>query len=256
MQTTTTSPQLNIYFTAGFPELGDTHRIIDLLEESGADRIELGIPYSDPVADGPIIQKAHQRALSNGMTLDLLFDTLTENRAKRTIPVVLMGYYNPILLYGTERFVKRCQQAGVSGLIIPDLPPQEFKQSFQELLDKYGLGFSFLITPETPNERILELDRLSSGFLYAVSSSSTTGSKLFAEGVDKYLQNLSTLPIKNPVFVGFGIQDREDFLRVTKHTQGAIVGSAVVKVLLEHPQWEQPLRRLLCELRGTDSTSL
>ena len=231
--------KLNIYFTAGIPELKDTTTIAQLIQNSGADMMEIGIPYSDPVADGPIIQQAHEVALSNGMSIKKLFEQLAEIKETVTIPKILMGYLNPVLQFGFEDFCKKCSEVGVSGLIIPDLPPIEFANKYGEILKKYGLNFTFLVTPETADERIEYLDSLSSGFLYAVSSSSTTGNENAVLKNEDYLNKLASLSLKNPVFIGFGIKDKVDFENVTEKAQGGIIGSAFVKILMENEKWEE-----------------
>lgn len=231
--------KLNIYFTAGIPELKDTTTIAQLIQKSGADMMEIGIPYSDPVADGPIIQQAHEVALSNGMSIKKLFEQLAEIKETVTIPKILMGYLNPVLQFGFEDFCKKCSEVGVSGLIIPDLPPIEFANRYGEILKKYGLNFTFLVTPETADERIEYLDSLSSGFLYAVSSSSTTGNENAVLKNEDYLNKLASLSLKNPVFIGFGIKDKVDFENVTEKAQGGIIGSAFVKILMENEKWEE-----------------
>lgn len=231
--------KLNIYFTAGIPNLEDTGKVAQLIQEAGADRMEIGIPYSDPVADGTVIQDAHSLALKNGMTIKKLFDQLAKIKDSVSIPKVLMGYFNPVLQFGFENFCKKCQEVGVSGLIIPDLPPIEFEKKYGEILKKYGLNFTFLITPETSEERIRYLDSLSSGFLYAVSSSSTTGNENAQLKNETYLNRIASLPLKNPVFIGFGIKDKEGFDSVTEKAQGGIIGTAFVRILLDHPDWKK-----------------
>lgn len=230
--------KLNIYFTAGVPDLEDTGKVAQLIQDSGADMMEIGIPYSDPVADGPVIQDAHILALENGMTIAKLFEQLLEIKDSVTIPKVLMGYINPVLQFGFENFCKKCQEVGVSGLIIPDLPAFEFEKQYGEILKKYNINFSFLVTPETSEERIKYLDLLSSGFLYAVSSSSTTGNANATLKNDDYLSRLASLNLKNPVYVGFGIKNKQDFESVTEKAQGGIIGTAFVKILLENKNWE------------------
>lgn len=230
--------KLNIYFTAGVPNLEDTGKVAQLIQDSGADMMEIGIPYSDPVADGPVIQDAHILALKNGMTIAKLFEQLLEIKDSVTIPKVLMGYINPVLQFGFENFCKKCQEVGVSGLIIPDLPAFEFEKQYGEILKKYDINFSFLVTPETSEERIKYLDSLSSGFLYAVSSSSTTGNANATLKNDDYLSRLASLNLKNPVYVGFGIKNKQDFESVTEKLQGGIIGTAFVKILLENKNWE------------------
>ncbi len=231
--------KLNIYFTAGIPNLNDTGKVAELIQKSGADFMEIGIPYSDPVADGPVIQQAHVRALKSGMNLQTLFAQLLEIKDSVTIPKVLMGYINPVMQFGFEKFCQKCANCGIYGLIIPDLPPVEFEKNYRAIIEKYGLHFIFLITPETSNERIKYLDSLSSGFLYAVSSSSTTGNTEKQVNNEEYLKRIGNLELKNPVFVGFGIKNKLDFESVTQQTQGGIIGTAFVKILLENQNWEE-----------------
>lgn len=231
--------KLNIYFTAGIPSLQDTGKIAALIQNSGADMMEIGIPYSDPVADGPVIQDAHSLALKNGMSIEILFEQLAEIKETVTIPKILMGYFNPVLQFGFENFCQKCAEVGVSGLIIPDLPPIEFENKYGEILKKYNLNFTFLVTPETSEERIKYLDSLSSGFLYAVSSSSTTGNDNTVLKNEDYLNRLSSLNLKNPIFIGFGIKNKSDFENVTEKAQGGIIGTAFVKILLENEDWKE-----------------
>ena len=231
--------KLNIYFTAGIPSLRDTGKIAALIQNSGADMMEIGIPYSDPVADGPVIQDAHSLALRNGMSIEKLFEQLAEIKETVTIPKILMGYFNPVLQFGFENFCQKCSEVGVSGLIIPDLPPIEFENKYGEILKKYNLNFTFLLTPETSEERIKYLDSLSSGFLYAVSSSSTTGNDNTVLKNEDYLNRLSSLNLKNPIFIGFGIKNKSDFENVTEKAQGGIIGTAFVKILLENEDWKE-----------------
>ena len=229
--------KLNIYFTAGVPQLNDTAQIMKTIQSAGADMIEVGIPYSDPVADGPVIQKSDELALQNGMTIAKLFEQLKTVKDEINIPVILMGYLNPVLKFGFEKFCQECQASGVSGLILPDLPPIEFEKKYQKILEQYGINFTFLVTPETSDERIQYLDSLSSGFLYAVSSSSTTGTNQEIDN-DAYFKRLKSLNLKNPILIGFSIKNKADFDKVTQHADGAIIGSAFVKILLENQEWE------------------
>lgn len=231
--------KLNIYFTAGIPKLEDTAEIIAILQNAGADMLEIGMPYSDPVADGPVLQHAHELALKNGMTISKLLEQLKSIKNEIKIPIVLMGYINPVLSFGFERFCASCSEAGVSVLIIPDLPPIEFEKNYRKILEKYHLNFIFLVTPETSDERIKYLDSLSSGFLYAVSSSSTTGNSAKEINNESYLDKLSKLDLKNPVMIGFGIKNKEDFEKVTAKSAGGIIGTAFVKILLENPDWQE-----------------
>ena len=230
---------LNIYFTAGIPQLKDTTEILKLIQNSGADYIEIGMPYSDPVADGPVIQKAHEIALKNGMTIAELFGQLKSVKSEMNIPIILMGYINPVLSFGFEEFCKECKESGVSGLIIPDLPPVEFEKNYRSILEKHNLNFIFLVTPETSDERIKYLDSLSSGFLYAVSSSSTTGNEAKEINNEEYLNRLSNLGLKNPVMIGFGIKNKSDFDKVTEKADGGIIGTAFVNILLNNEDWSK-----------------
>lgn len=241
--------KLNIYFTAGAPQLDDTGKIAKIIQDSGADMMEIGIPYSDPVADGPIIQDAHLLALKNGMTIAKLFEQLAEIKDSVTIPKVLMGYINPVLQFGFEKFCQKCQEVGIYGLILPDLPPIEFEKKYQKILEKYNINFSFLVTPETSEERIKYLDSLSSGFLYAVSSSSTTGNTKATLKNEEYLNRLATLNLKNPVFIGFGIKNKQDFESVTEKAQGGIIGTAFMKIILENNNWEEKASAFLKSIK-------
>ncbi len=225
------SKVLNVYCTAGFPELNSTIKIMQALETNGANIIELGMPYSDPLADGPVIQASGNIALANGMTIKVLFDQLKDLRKTVTIPVILMGYMNPVIQYGFEKFCSEAASVGVDGLILPDLPEHEFEIEFGAIIKKNGLDFIFLVTPETSEERLRKLDSLSTGFLYAVSSSATTGSDKDFNAVEKYLLRLQGMNLKNPVLVGFGIKDKETFESASKYSNGAIIGTAFIKAL-------------------------
>ena len=227
-------PVLNVYFTAGYPTLESTMPVMEALAKNGVDIIELGMPYSDPLADGPVIQESSTKAISNGMTIAALFSQIGECRNNPHLlhtGIVLMGYMNPILQYGFERFCADAATAGVDGLILPDLPAFEFENAYGAIIKKYGLDFIFLVTPETTEERVRELDNLSSGFLYAVSASATTGGNTDFEKVNAYLKKLAAYQLKNPVMVGFGIKDQQSFTMATQYTQGAIIGSAYIKML-------------------------
>ncbi len=224
---------LNVYCTAGFPQLNNTVEVMKALQDNGADIIELGMPYSDPLADGPVIQSSNIKALENGMTMQLLFEQLRDFRKEIYVPVVLMGNMNPVLQFGFENFCKQAASLPVDGIILPDLPEYEFENEYGAIIKKYGLSFIFLITPETSEERIKKLDALSTGFLYAVSSSSTTGNKKDFNEVEKYLQRLQHLQLKNPVLVGFGIKDKSSFQSVCKYANGGIIGTAYIRAI-EH----------------------
>lgn len=225
---------LSIYFTAGYPNLNDTMSIMEAIEDAGADIIEIGIPYSDPVADGPTIQDSNTIALNNGMTLKILFNQLAELRGKLKIPVILMGYLNPIVQYGMEDFCKKCQEVGVDGLIVPDLPMKQYIDSYKGLFEAYNLRNTFLISPQTSPERIREIDRETDGFIYMVSSASITGAKkdVSPEQI-AYFERVAEMGLKNPRLIGFGISDKASFSTASSHAQGAIIGSAFINVLRE-----------------------
>jgi tryptophan synthase alpha chain len=225
------SKVLNVYCTAGYPTLDSTLTVIHALEQHGADLVEIGMPYSDPLADGPVIQESGAKALSNGMSIEVLFEQLKPLRDTVQLPVVLMGYMNPVLQYGFEKFCAAAAAVGVDGLILPDMPAYEFETKYGAVVKKYGLDFIFLVTPETPAERIQYLDSLSAGFIYAVSASATTGSALNFDAVDTYLEKLKNMQLQNPILVGFGVKDAASFELATKHTAGAIIGSAFIKAL-------------------------
>ena len=224
---------LNVYITAGFPQLDSTLAIMEALQSSGVDLIELGMPYSDPLADGPVIQESSLQALANGMTIEQLFEQLKGFRNKIDVPVVLMGYMNPVLQFGFEKFCETAASEGVDGLILPDLPAFEFETHYGDIIRKNGLDFIFLVTPETSEERVRKLDALSTGFLYAVSSSSTTGKEKDFNAVVNYLKRLEGYQLNNPILVGFGIKDQETFEAVTPYAAGAIIGSAFIKAVSE-----------------------
>lgn len=224
--------RLSIYYTAGYPKLDSTLEIAERLENSGVDFLEIGFPYSDPLADGPVIQHASQVALRNGMTLDVLFEQLADLRKRVTIPVFLMGYVNPVIQYGVERFCESCARVGVDGVIIPDLPMYEYEELYQDVFAQNGLSNIFLVTPQTSDERIRKIDELSTGFIYLLSSSSTTGKNLdISEDRLAYFNRIKQLNLKNPFVIGFGISNSESFRQAAEVADGAIVGTAFVKQL-------------------------
>lgn len=223
---------LSIYFTAGYPQLNDTARIIEQLEQAGVDMIEIGLPFSDPLADGPTIQESSTQALKNGMTTQLLFEQLKDIRKTVSIPLIIMGYFNPVLQYGVDAFCAKCKEIGVDGLILPDLPLSEYQEHYQPIFEKHELLNTFLITPQTSDARIREIDAASNGFIYMVSSASTTGAKsTFGHEQTDYFNRIASLGLQNPQIVGFGISNAETFTAATKTTQGAIIGSAFIKML-------------------------
>lgn len=226
---------LSIYFTAGYPNINDTVSIIQNLEKSNVDMIEIGLPFSDPLADGPTIQDSSTKALRNGMTSELLFKQLRDIRETVSIPLIIMGYFNPMLQFGVEAFCKKCQEIGVDGLIIPDLPVDVYHKEYKSTFEKYGLINVFLITPQTSDERIRFIDSVSDGFIYMVSSASTTGAKTgFGNEQDEYFDRIAKMNLKNPQIVGFGISNNETFTQATKQAKGAIIGSAFIKYLTKN----------------------
>lgn len=225
---------LSIYFTAGYPALNTAVEIAAALEKAGADFLEIGFPYSDPVADGPIIQNSSQRALENGMTLNQLFEELKELRSKVSIPVMLMGYVNPIVQYGVENFCKKATEVGVDGLIVPDLPIYEYEKLYAGIFKKYELSNIFMVTPQTSTERIRKIDELSNSFVYLLSSSTITGVNLkLSDAIEGYYQRIKDMNLKNPTIFGFGITSHSSFKKACEYANGAIVGTAFVKLLNE-----------------------
>jgi len=225
---------LSIYFTAGYPDLVDTATIIQQLENSGVDFVEIGLPFSDPMADGPTIQASSTQALRNGMTTSILFEQLKEIRKTVDIPLIIMGYFNPILQYGVEAFCEKCSEIGIDGLIIPDLPVDVYNETYKTVFEKYGLINVFLITPQTSAERIRFIDSISNGFIYMVSSASVTGSQSgFGKEQTDYFKRIADMNLKNPQVIGFGISDKETFKQATAYAKGAIIGSAFIKHITE-----------------------
>jgi len=226
---------LSIYFSAGYPNLKDTVQIIQDLEKNGIDMIEIGLPFSDPLADGPIIQASSTTALHNGITSQILFDQLADIRKTVSIPLVIMGYFNPMLQYGVEAFCKKCAEIGIDGLIIPDLPVDVYADEYKATFEKYGLINIFLITPQTSEERIRFIDSVSSGFIYMVSSASVTGSSAgFGSTQEGYFKRIADMKLKNPQVIGFGINNAETFNQATQYAKGAIIGSAFITHLKEN----------------------
>ncbi len=226
---------LSIYFTAGFPQLNDTVKIIENLEKSGVDFIEIGLPFSDPLADGPTIQASSTAALDNGMTSEVLFNQIKDIRKTVSIPLIIMGYFNPMMQFGVEAFCKKCAQIGIDDLIIPDLPVQDYNEKYKDIFEKHGLINVFLITPQTSDERIRFIDEISEGFIYMVSSASVTGTKnTFGKTQNKYFERIATMNLKSAQIVGFGISNAETFQQATSKAKGAIIGSAFVKHLTKY----------------------
>lgn len=226
---------LSIYFTAGYPNTNDTVAIIESLEKSGVDMLEIGLPFSDPLADGPTIQASSTEALKNGMTSELLFEQLKDIRKTVSIPLIIMGYFNPMLQYGVEAFCKKCQEVGIDGLIIPDLPVDVYHSEYKSTFEKYGLINVLLITPQTSEDRIRYIDSVSNGFIYMVSSASVTGSNSgFGNTQTDYFKRIADMKLDNPQIVGFGISNNETFTQATEYAKGAIIGSAFIKHITEN----------------------
>lgn len=239
---------ISVYFTAGFPNLEDTARICRLLEENGADLVEIGVPFSDPVADGETIQKSNQKAIDNGMTLVKLFAQLEEIRKFSRLPIVLMGYLNPFLQFGIKEFCEKCKAVGVDGTIIPDLPLELYLENYADDFRSAGLSNILLITPQTSAERIKLIDSNSDSFIYAVSSAAVTGGKIDLDGRRQYLERLKEMNLSNPLLVGFGISQKSDLEEVGKYAAGAIIGSAFIRTLQNPEDLETGIGRYMQSL--------
>ena len=243
-----------MYYTAGFPTLTDTTSIAESLANAGADIIEIGIPYSDPVADGPTIQASNTVALKNGMTLPTLIKQVKEIRKKVDIPIILMGYINPVLQYGIEKFAKDAVDAGVDGVILPDMPMDEYLEHYKTLFDSLNLSNTFLISPTTSEERIRKIDAVTDGFIYAVSASSITGAKgKFEKHQLDYFDRLKKMNLNNPYLIGFGISNHETFATATKYGAGAIVGSAFVDLLKNSKNLNADIQAFVKSLKNNSS---
>ncbi len=244
---------LSVYFTAGFPKLNDTVPVVQALQSAGADIVEIGVPYSDPVADGPTIQDSNTKALKNGMTIQLLFEQLRGIRESVDIPIILMGYINPVLQYGVEKFCQKCEEVGVDGLILPDLPMAEYLTEYKAIFEKYGLKNVFLITPQTSESRIREIDENTDGFIYMVSSASITGAKSnISDEQVAYFQRVGNMGLKNPRLIGFGISNRATFDKACTYSNGAIIGSAFIKVLEGAKDLEKEISEYIKTVKTTD----
>jgi tryptophan synthase alpha chain len=242
---------LSIYYTAGYPEIGATLKIAQALEKAGADFLEIGFPYSDPVADGPAIQHSSQVAINNGMTLQVLFQQLKDLRPQVSIPVLLMGYVNPMLQYGVANFCKDAADAGVDGIIVPDLPLYEYEELYKDEFIKNGLSNIFLVTPQTSEERIRKIDELSNGFIYLLSSSATTGKDLNqSDEIGKYYERVKAMNLKNPLIIGFGISDKLSFDRANRYVNGAIVGTAFVKTIGNKEDYLSHIPEFIGKIKG------
>ncbi|MBP6066260.1 tryptophan synthase subunit alpha [Bacteroides sp.] len=236
---------LSIYFCAGAPTLNDTAEVIETLERHGVSMIEIGIPFSDPMADGVVIQNAANQALRNGMSLKLLFNQLSDIRPTVSIPLVLMGYLNPIMQFGFENFCQQCQACGIDGVIIPDLPFKDYQEAYRSIAERYNVKVIMLITPETSEERVRQIDAHTDGFIYMVSSASTTGAQQhFDQQKQDYFKRIAGMKLKNPLMVGFGISNKETFSAACEHAAGAIVGSRFVTLLDEEKSAERAISQL------------
>ena len=241
---------LSVYFTAGYPQLNDTTTILRELESKGVNMVEVGIPFSDPMADGPVIQEASTVALRNGMSLRLLFQQLKEIRQTVQIPIILMGYLNPIMQYGFEAFCQSCVEVGVDGMIIPDLPYADYMADYKAIADRYDLKIIMLITPETSEERIRLIDAHTSGFIYMVSSAATTGAQQsFNEQKQAYFRRINAMNLRNPRLVGFGISNKATFEAAASNSSGAIIGSKFVQLLKSEPTIAGAVDQLLEALK-------
>lgn len=243
---------LNVYYTAGYPGLHDTLTVLKALQEAGADIVEIGMPYSDPVADGPTIQQSNDIALQNGMTVKLLFEQLAAMRKQVHIPVLLMGYLNPVIQFGIENFCARCKEIGVDGVILPDMPMQVYLEEYKPIFDGYGLLNTFLITPQTSPERIRQIDSLSEGFIYMVSSASVTGStKGIQQEQENYFRRIKDMQLQNPTMIGFGISDHASFEKACQYANGAIIGSAFIKALQQSTDLQKDILHFVRDIKMT-----
>lgn len=242
---------LSVYFTAGYPELNSTTDIIRALAKAGADMIEIGMPFSDPMADGPVIQKSNETALKNGMNINLLFEQLKNVRDEVDIPILLMGYLNPVIQFGMDNFCRNCSETGIDGVILPDLPPVIYASQYLPYFNKYNLYNILLISPQSPDGRIAAIDKISRGFVYMVSSSSVTGSRgNFSEDQLAYFKRIRNLKLNNPCLIGFGISTKQAFKDACQYAGGGIIGSAFVKVLGKEDYSEADITSFIDEIRG------
>jgi tryptophan synthase alpha chain len=242
---------LSIYFTAGYPALNDTLRTIQELDKAGVDMIEIGMPFSDPVADGPVIQQSSEKALFNGMTIKLLFEQLARVRETTNLPLILMGYINPVFKFGMETFLHKCRKTGIDGIIIPDLPVEEYREPYEALFEKHNIFNIFLISPQTPDERITYLDSISKGFLYMVSTAATTGAiNNFDESHITYFKKVNDLNLKTQRLIGFGISNNETFVQACNFANGAIIGSSFIRALDGNGTLPENVHGFIRKIRG------
>lgn len=246
---TNSSAILSMYFTAGYPQLHDTMSVLEALQANGIDLVEIGIPFSDPMADGIVIQESGHQALKNGMNLRLLFDQLSNARSVIHIPLVMMGYLNPIMQFGFKDFCAECQRVGVDGMIIPDLPMDDYLSEYKAVAESFGLKFIFLITPETSEERIRIIDANTDGFIYMVSSAAVTGTQHSFDSREAYFQRIAAMNLKNPRLIGFGVSNKATLEMVNRYSSGAIVGSAFIKSLQNSCSISEAVQALLQQLK-------
>jgi len=243
---------LNVYFTAGFPELESTGTILRTLEKAGADIVEIGMPYSDPMADGPTIQQSNTVALKNGMSIRQLFTQLEQIPVD--LPIILMGYLNPVMQYGIEKFCAEASRVGVDGLILPDLPLHDFEEIYRPIFEQYNLSIIFLVTPQTSEDRIRRIDNLTNSFIYLVSSASTTGNKVGGDEKQiKYFERIKNMQLRNPKLIGFGISDHDSFALACRYAEGAIIGSAFIKKIQETNNLENNIQQFIQEIKATEA---
>lgn len=242
---------LNVYLTAGFPKLNDTVEVVQELAKNGVDMVEIGMPFSDPLADGPTIQHSSEIAIKNGITLALIFEQVAEIRKTVQIPIILMGYYNQMLQYGVEQFLNKANEVGVDGLIIPDLPLDIYQQEYKVLFEKYDIKMSFLITPQTTEDRVLEIAKESSAFLYIVSSYAITGGKSkIKEYQTNYFKKIAALNISTPKLIGFGISNVETFNKACEYANGAIIGSAFIKAIGKSENLKESINQFITQIKN------
>lgn len=245
---------LNVYFTAGYPGLNDTSRVLKALESAGANMVEIGMPYSDPVADGETIQQSNDQALKNGMSLKNLFAQLEGIRESVSLPILLMGYINPVIQYGVRAFCQKCAETGIDGLILPDLPMDVYLNEYKAVFEEFGLVNIFLVTPQTSEARIRQIDAVSDGFIYVVSSSSVTGSKTgVSHNMEEYFERINAMNLKNPTLIGFGIKDNSTFQKACSNSNGAIIGSAFIRVLQESTDLEKDIHQFIQTVKPNKS---
>lgn len=241
---------LSVFFTAGYPNLNDTCTILKELEQNGVDLVEIGMPFSDPLADGPVIQHSSQVALQNGMSLKILFRQLSGIRERVSMPLILMGYLNPVLSYGFEKFLEDAHRLEIDGIILPDLPPEEYEEQYKTLFEKYFLSNIFLITPQTSDERIRKIDSLSDSFIYMLSTSATTGTRKSGFNVHRnYFEHIRSLNLTHPLLIGFGIRDQETFEEACQYAAGAIVGTAFIEALQKGENLQEQIRNFVSSIR-------